>query len=568
MPDPIRRAVDAIPDTVWRVLASEKRLLEHIASGDPLPRLLEELCALVDDAAADVHCTILLMDRRGPVVRHAAAPGLPAAFARAIDGRSAAPPYWGPCALAIALRSPVIIADIGEDAAWKDSAWAAMTSTFGLRSCWTTPILSRAGAALGTFALYGREPGRPSVLQQELIERFTHLASIAIERAQNEAALRQSEAFFTEAQRLSSTGSFSWNADTDEIIWSDETYRIYELDPGEPISFGRVRARIHPDDAAWFRALLLSAKADGRDLEFEHRLLMPQGHVKHLHVIARATRSKDGALEFIGAVQDVTERRRSEDALNRLRAELAYMARVSALGALTASIAHEVNQPLAGIVTNASTSLRMLAEHPPNLEGVRDAARRTMRDANRASDVIGRLRALFTRTEAVSHQLDLNDAIRDVLALSARELQSSQILLRTELATDLPPVTGDRVQLQQVALNLILNAIEAMVLVGDRARELAIRTTRDDAGHLRVSVQDNGIGLATADRARLFDPFYTTKRGGMGMGLSICRSIVERHQGELWAEPNDGPGATFTFSIPCEPASLPQQQANDPAPAS
>ena len=336
----------------------------------------------------------------------------------------------------------------------------------------------------------------------------------------------------------------------------EQTYRIYEIDPALPVTFDLVGTRIHPDEAAWFQDVLRRASSEGRDLEFEHRLRMPDQSVKYLHVVAHATRDHDGQLEYIGAVQDVTERRRSEDALSKVRSELAHMARVTTLGALTASIAHEVNQPLSGIITNASTSLLMLADDPPDIAGALEAAQRTIRDANRASEVIARLRALFKKTSIASESLDLNEATREVLALSLSELQRAQVIVRTELADDLPPVRGDRVQLQQVVLNLVLNAAEAMSAIEDRPQAAAWSEpsgTRVTTCVSRCATPDLGSTPRSANR--LFETFYTTKRDGMGIGLSISRSIIESHQGRLWAAPNDGPGATFAFSIPRLPGS-------------
>jgi signal transduction histidine kinase len=220
------------------------------------------------------------------------------------------------------------------------------------------------------------------------------------------------------------------------------------------------------------------------------------------------------------------------------------------LGALTASIAHEVNQPLAGIMTNASTCLRMLGAEPPNIEGARETARRTIRDGNRAGDVIKRLRALFSKTAIVTETVDLNEATRGVLALLFNDLLRSRIVLRVELDDDPLLVTGDRVQLQQVILNLVRNASDAMRDVDDRPRDLMVRADREDEGRVRLIVKDAGVGFAPQDVDRLFDAFYTTKSDGMGIGLSLSRSIIESHGGKLRAEPNDGPGATFSFFIP------------------
>jgi C4-dicarboxylate-specific signal transduction histidine kinase len=260
---------------------------------------------------------------------------------------------------------------------------------------------------------------------------------------------------------------------------------------------------------------------------------------------------------MVGFTSDVTPRklaeedlRRSEALLAETRSELAHVSRAATLGALTASIAHEVNQPLAGIITNASTCLRMLAADPPNVEGAQETVRRTIRDGHRASDVIRRLRALFGKKGAATESVDLNEATREVIALSQSELRKGRVILRDELAGDLPPVTGDRVQLQQVILNLLLNASEAMSGVDDRPRQLVIRTERDEAERVRLSVEDAGVGFDPQYAERLFDAFYTTKTDGMGIGLSVSRSIIERHHGRLWAAPNDGHGVTFSFSIP------------------
>jgi C4-dicarboxylate-specific signal transduction histidine kinase len=311
-----------------------------------------------------------------------------------------------------------------------------------------------------------------------------------------------------------------------------------------------MRTRVHPEDISSFDEMFDRARAGGGDFEFEHRLLMSDHSIKYLHVIAHGTRGQDGELEYIGAVQDVTERRLSEEALNNLRSELAHVSRVATLGALTASIAHEVNQPLSGIITNASTCLRMLAADPPNVEGARETARRTIRDGHRASDVITRLRALFGKKGATSEPVDLNEATREVIAMSLSELRRNRMIPRLELADDLPPVTGDRVQLQQVILNLLFNALDAMSGVEDCPTPLVIRTARDEDDRVRLSVQDTGVGFDPQAAARLFEAFYTTKNDGMGIGLSVSRSIIESHHGRLWATLNDGPGATFSFSIP------------------
>ena len=370
---------------------------------------------------------------------------------------------------------------------------------------------------------------------------------------QAERDLRRREAFFAEAQRLSSTGSFSWRVATDDITWSAQMYRIYAIDHAVAVTWELIGSRIHPEDLPAFKERVEQARRDATDVEFEHRLQLPDHAVKYVHVVAHGMRNHDGQLEYIGAVQDVTERRLSEDALGRLRSELAHLARVTTLGALTASVAHEVNQPLSGIITNASTCLRMLAGDPPDIEGACETARRAIRDGNRAAEVIARLRALFGKKATATEAVDLNESTREVLALLYHELQRGRVIVRTDLADELPLIVGDRVQLQQVVLNLLLNASEAMSTVEDRPRQLLLRTERDDGDRVRLTVQDTGVGFGPQNAERLFDAFYTTKSGGMGIGLSVSRSIIEAHHGRLWAEPNDGPGATFSFFIPVAP---------------
>jgi signal transduction histidine kinase len=379
-------------------------------------------------------------------------------------------------------------------------------------------------------------------------------------------ALRRSEELLKEAQHLSSTGSFLWRVATDEVTFSDQTYRTFEFEPCVSVTLQLMATRIHPEDVPLLYDMIDRARTSGSDLDYEYRLQMPDGSVKHLHLVAHGTRDKDGELEYIGAIQDVTHRRLSEDALGKLRSELAHVARVLSLGALTASIAHEVNQPLSGIITNASTCLRMLGADPPNIDGARETARRTIRDGNRASAVITRLRALFSKKDATIEAVDLNEATREVVALSSSELHRNRVILRLELADDLPFVVGDRVQLQQVILNLLLNASDAMSVVNDRPRQLLIRTGREGRDRVRLSMQDAGVGLEPEGLDRLFEAFYTTKKGGMGIGLSVSRSIVEGHHGRLWAEPNDGPGATFSFSIPIRPDSVAADRRNRATP--
>jgi signal transduction histidine kinase len=532
-------------------LAGEKRLLEMVALGYPFADVLDALCRFVEEeVAGDCRCGVYLIDERSSKFQTFAAPRLPAAFNDSICalpmGREA-----GPCARAACTRMQVITADVESDPLWKASAFRQLAKAHGQRSCWSTPIFSSAGRVLGTFAILQGAPAFPTSYQQDLIVKVTQIASIAIERAQGDAALKRSEAFLLEAQRLSSTGSFSWRVATDELAWSDQLYRIFEFERSAPVTFARIDARVHPEDVALLRENRERARRHGLDIEQEYRLLMNDQSVKHLHMVARATLGRDGWLEYIGAVQDVTQRRMAEEALSKARSELSRVARVMSLGALTASIAHEVNQPLSAILTNAGTCLRMLAADPPDVGGAREIARRTLRDGRRAAEVITRLRALFDRKEPKVELVDLNEATREVIALSMGDLQRNRIFLRTELADDLPLVNGDRVQLQQVVLNLLTNASDAMAGVENRSRQLLVKTELEGGwDQVRLSVTDAGAGMEAPAMARLFEPFCSTKPHGMGIGLFVCRSIIENHDGCLQVAANQGPGVTFSFWLP------------------
>jgi PAS domain S-box-containing protein len=371
------------------------------------------------------------------------------------------------------------------------------------------------------------------------------------DRKRADEELRRSEAFLAEGQRLSRTGTFAWRPDAMKSVWSEELYRIHEIEPGTPIATYIAQIGVHPDDIPLVKETAAKGVETGSDYEHTHRIVMPDGRIKFLHVMARATRDLKGRLEYIGAVQDVTQRMLSEEALTKSRSEIAHMARVMSLGVLTASIAHEINQPLAGIITNAEICLQMLDDNPPDIEGARKTALRSIRDGNRASDVIERLRSLFKKKEFVAEIIDLNEATREVLALSSGEFRRNRVALQLDFADYLPPVNGDRVQLQQVIINLLRNAMDAMKEIEDRPRQMLIQTERDGGENVRLIVQDTGVGFAPDTADRLFESFYSTKNDGMGIGLAISRSIIEAHHGRIWATLNHGPGSTFLFSLPC-----------------
>jgi PAS domain S-box-containing protein len=375
-------------------------------------------------------------------------------------------------------------------------------------------------------------------------------AAIDIEdRKRAEDALRRSEAYLAEAQRLSLTGSFGWRVGSGDMVWSEETYQIFELERAIGPTIDLLLQRVHPDDRELVRQEI-NRVADGtHDLDIELRLLMPNGRAKALHVRSHRVEGKTGDEEVVGAVMDITATKDAQQELHAAQAELAHVNRVTTMGQLAASIAHEIKQPITAVVTNASAGLQWLAAQPPDLEEIRDAFDRVIKAGNQAGQVIGRIRDLTRKAPARKDDLKINEAILEVIALTHGETVKNGVSLQTRLAAGLPLVQGDRVQLQQVILNLIINAVEAMSDVGG-LRELLIRTERDAPSGVLVTVQDSGPGLKPESFDRLFDPFYTTKPDGMGMGLSICRSIVEAHGGRVWVSRTGGPGTTVQFTLP------------------
>jgi PAS domain S-box-containing protein len=665
-----RKGAEALRD-------GENCILEMVARDAPLGEILEKLVRVVEAQFSGLLCSVLLLDEDGQHVRHGAAPSLPEAYTKAIDGLPIGPKA-GSCGTAMYRREPVVVTDILHDPLWEP--YREIAKIHGLRACWSTPILSHSGKALGSFAMYYREPRSPSSTETRALEMSTHLAGIAIERKLTRELLQRSEAYLTEAQRLSHTGSWAFNA-RDAVYWSDETYKIFDYDRAVKPTLELVFRRIHPEDADRVQHTIERALRDGKDFDHEYRLLMPNGSVKHVHVVARALSDESGRVEFVGAVMDVTaakqveealrgsenylaeaqrlthtgsgawrvpgwdalylseewyriygfdprqglsawndrlrrmhpedrdrvqgtkdraineksdyevdhrillpdgtvkythtvghpvlnaygdveqfvctmmdvtERKQAEEAREALRqaqADLARVSRVTTMGELTASLAHEVNQPIAATGTDANTCLRWLACDTPNIEEARAAAMRIVKDVKRTGEIISRIRQLFKKGSSQRERVDINEIIREMIVLLRGEITRYNILVGTDLTADIPQVTADRVQLQQVLMNLMINGIEAMK-DADRTRELAIKSRRADSDEVLVSVNDTGIGLHPKQMEKIFNAFFTTKPHGTGMGLRISRSIIESHGGKLWAADNSPRGASFHFTLP------------------
>ena len=369
-----------------------------------------------------------------------------------------------------------------------------------------------------------------------------------------EQALRRSEAYLAEAQRLSHTGSAAYN-ETEILYWSEEAFRIFGFDPLQGIpNREAVWQRIHPDDVDRVNENTERGVREKTSFTNAFRFVLPDGTVKHIESINHPVFSASGELlEIVGTPVDVTERKRTEEAYREAQLELAHANRVASMGQLTASITHEVNQPITAAVTYALAARRFLKAEPPNFHEVDDALSLIVKEGNRAGEVVERVRALIKKAPARKDAVAIDDAILEVIALTRAEAANNSVSVRTQFAEGMPPVQGDRVQLQQVMLNLILNAIQSMSGVADGNRELQISIDAvPSEGSVRVGVRDTGPGLSPESIPRLFEPFYTTKPEGMGMGLSICRSIIEAHGGRLCAIPCEPQGALFQFTIPAD----------------
>ncbi|WAS93441.1 PAS domain-containing protein [Nannocystis punicea] len=530
--------------------ASEQRLLEMLTRGETTAAILSGVVRLVEEATTGLRASILLLDPETATMRHAAAVSLPRSYTAAIDGTPIGPNAFV-CGTAAWRREMVVVTDIETDplgALFREHALA-----HGLRACWSLPMLSSEGKVLGAFGIYAAQPRSPTKADLELLEWCAHVTSIAVERSRSEEALRRSEAYRVEAERLSRTGSFGVDLHTREFNFSEGVSEIVGLPRTPRPTIIQVLGRIHPDDRERVADLARRTMREGGDFDYEHRLVMDDGAVKLVRVLGRIRINAAGNFELVGAATDITASRRAADELQQAQAALTHVSRVTTLGELAASIAHEVNQPLAAIVADAGAALNWSATSPPKLAQVRESLAAIIDHGERAAQVLQRIRSLLSRATPQHRACNLNEVVREVVPLVAPQLTRHGVAIHQALLRDLPPVAGDPVQLQQVVLNLLLNAGEASKDVPPERRRVVIHSfveRRQSGSFVHVAVEDAGVGFDVGtDRTRLFDAFYTTKESGLGMGLSISRSIIERHGGKLWASANETHGATFQFAI-------------------
>jgi PAS domain S-box-containing protein len=451
------------------------------------------------------------------------------------------------CETVMKTRQSLLVPDALRDEAWKSNPDIKL----GMISYLGFPVTWPDGQIFGTICVLDKKENSYSELYRKFVLQCRDVLQADLRSlARLSGELTRSEAYLEEAQRLSHTGSFGWRISTGEIVWSKESFRIFGFDQSLAVTLDMVLERVHPEDRDLVQTTLGRASRDRKDFDYEYRLLMPDGSIKHVNVAAHSVGDQADQLEFIGAVMDVTEARRVEEQMHQARADLAHVARVTTLGELTAAIAHEINQPLSALVTQGSACLRWLAQEPPNLGEGRSSVEAMINSGIRAAEVVTRLRAMMKKSPLHKDLLNINDAILAVIALVGAEAQRNRVLLRTELSNDLPLVLGDRIQLQQVILNLIMNAIEAMKGIDQTQRKVLVVSRKDEPNGALVEVQDSGAGLEGLALDRLFDAFYTTKPDGMGIGLAVSRRIIESHGGQLRALPNVPKGAVFRFQLP------------------
>lgn len=537
------------------LLAGEKRSFEMMTTEQPLSTILDSLCQTLSVLTDASFVTIMLQDEEGRTLQPGGGHKLPEGFSEAVCGIPVGPEF-GSCGTAAFRQEPVWVENVDTDPRW-DCA-RDLVSRFGFKACWSTPIMSGRGSVFGTIAVYSNTPRSVGDRERQAIDRFTQLASFVLERKLSEDALKKSEAMLAEGQRISHTGSWAWNVSTNKLEWSEEHGNIFGYHVSEVGgTVDDMLERMLPEEAAIVRNSMREAVAGKRDLQFEYQATLPDGNVIQLLCTGRAVTGVSGDVTgYVGTTMDITERKRVESELLRsaahlreVQAELEHVARATTMGELAASIAHEVNQPLTGIVASGGAALRWLSKATPDVIRARESLKNVMDDGRRASEIVTRIRKMFRKEMASVEPIGMPELIGDVISLTRGELQKNKVALKLEIPDDVPAIPVDRVQMQQVFVNLILNAIEAMRETPDKDRTLTIDVA-SDSEVMTVGLNDSGPGVPPDRADNIFRPFETSKVNGMGMGLSICRTIVESHGGQMRLVQSGAPGCRFEFTLP------------------
>jgi PAS domain S-box-containing protein len=527
----------------------EKRLLEMIATGGALEDILNALSLMIEEQRSGTLASVLLLNPDGVHLDFVAGPSLPDEWRQQM-AKLPIGPCAGSCGTAAFRGSPVIVSDIKTDPLWEVPEHRTSALKHGLRASWSNPVLSSKGKVLGTFCMYYREPRSPSSQDLELIEFATHFVRIAIERDRAEEALRRNEQRLRDV--IDTIPTITWSVLPNGLNDFTSRYWLEYTGVSTDDSLGDGwKTAFHPADIAEHVDKWAASLATGKPFENEARVQRADGEYRwFLH---RAVPLRDGhgtIVKWYGTAIDIEDRKRAEEERLRLRqleGDLAHINRVSMMGELAASLAHDIKQPLTGAVMSADACVRWLRRDPPDMTEAYEAASRIVSNVTRAAEIIDRVQALFKRGAPERELVDVNDIAREMIALLRHTANRNSISICTELDAGLPATAADRVQLQQVLMNLMLNGIEAMK---DAGGELILTSSRSEEGHILISVSDSGIGLPAHEAERIYEAFFTTKPQGTGMGLSISRRIIQSHGGRLWASNNTGRGTTFQFTLP------------------
>ena len=526
----------------------QSRLLEMIAADKPLHEVLTSLVLLMEAQAEGLRCSILLLSRDGKHMNHGAAPHLPETYVKEVDGVPIGPRN-GSCGTAMYTRKPVVVTDVMTDPLWAD--YRELAKICGLSACWSSPIMSPQGDVLGSFAMYREEKRGPLPEETRLTEIATHIAGIAIERKRQQARLRERDARISLVAESNDLAFWVLYPDEQNAWMSEKGRALYGFDQTQVLSCEMVLGRIHPDDRAAVKAAYEQCCASIGAFESEHRLLLPYGKTRWVMMRGRGLQDDHGKLqETIGVTVDVSAQKQAEIQTQIQRDEMAHRNRVALMGEMTASFAHELNQPLTAIANNASAARRFVERGNIKPELLQELLQDMVADSQRAGEVIRGIRSLVRKDTSVRKPLNLNVVIAETMRLVSSDVLSRESVVTTELDPQLPQVDGTLVQIQQVLLNLIINALDAIEDLPPAERRIVVSTRATKDGVAEIVVRDFGIGLPKDKADKIFEHFFSTKRQGMGMGLAIVRSIVESHGGTIMGENAPDRGARMIVRLP------------------